>query len=78
MNTEAVITFNLDGTATALWTEAVPLAELGRLKMKRASTVEFNARLQEWEVRWSGSRRVVFQHPSREACLRWERRQLSK
>ena len=45
------ITFSLDGTASCLWTEAVPLHELGRLEVQRASMVEFNGATQLWEVR---------------------------
>jgi hypothetical protein len=52
MNTvNHVITFALDGTAHCLWTEAVPLQELGVLDVRRASQVEFNPSKQEWEVR---------------------------
>jgi hypothetical protein len=32
-----IITFALDGTAHCLWTEAVPLQELGLLDVQRAS-----------------------------------------
>lgn len=67
-----------DGTARCLWTEAVPLQELGRLAMQRASTVEFNQSTQDWEVRLASNPDVVaFAHPSREACLNWERRKLN-
>jgi hypothetical protein len=40
--TNHVITFALDGKALDLWTEAVPLHELGRLNIHGASQVEFN------------------------------------
>jgi hypothetical protein len=36
------ILFNLDGTDQGLWSEALPLHELGRLQITRASTIEFN------------------------------------
>ena len=67
------ITFSLDGTASCLWTEAVPLHELGRLKVQRASMVEFNPATQLWEVRLvSAPDTVAFSHASRGACLVWE------
>ena len=70
---EHVISFALDGTARCLWTEAVPLHELGRLDVKRASTVEYNAKT-KWEVRLASEpETVAFSHPSRETCLDWER-----
>jgi hypothetical protein len=72
-----IITFGLDGTAHCLWTEAVPLQELGRLQVYRASQVEFNPTKQEWEVRLeSNPTAVAFSHSSRETCLRWEREAL--
>jgi hypothetical protein len=48
MNTQ--ISFNPDGTAHCLWTEALPLHELGRLEITRASNIEFNNAAQQWEV----------------------------
>lgn len=68
------ITFAIDGTARCLWTEALPLRELGRLDIQRASTVEFNPATQQWEVRLaSNSETVAFSHSSRKTCLQWER-----
>ena len=62
-----IITFALDGTARCLWTEAVPLRELGQLAIQRASTIEFNPSIQQWEVRLtSNPGAVAFSHPSRE------------
>ena len=71
---EHTITFTPEGTANCLWTEAVVLAELGRLDIQRASTVEFNPAKQQWEVRLASDPGVVaFSHQSRQACLAWER-----
>ena len=42
------IAFYLDGTAQCLWTEALPLHELGRLEITRASNIEFNNATQQW------------------------------
>jgi hypothetical protein len=72
-----VITFAADGTARCLWTEAVPLQELGVLDVQRASRVEFDPSKQEWEVRLaSNPGEVAFSHASRETCLEWEREAL--
>ena len=69
-----VITIAPDGTARCLWTEAIPLQELGRLEVQRASTLEFNPANQRWEVRLaSNPEAVVFSDVSRETCREWER-----
>ena len=69
------IAFAPDGTVRCLWTEAVPLHELGRQEIQRASTVEFNGVKQEWEVRLASNPGVIaFSDPSRETCLNWERK----
>lgn len=62
-----------DGTARCLWTESLPLADIGRLDVARASNVEFNHASQLWEVRLaSNPGRVAFSDPSRAACIAWE------
>ena len=77
MNTHT-ISFAPDGTARCLWTEVLPLHELGRLEIQRASTVEFNLTKQEWEVRLASNPGVVaFSHSSRETCLNFERKTLN-
>jgi hypothetical protein len=71
---EHIITFAPDGTVRCLWTETLPLQELGRLDIQRASTVEFNRATQQWEVRLASKPEAVsFSHSSRETCLQWER-----
>ena len=71
---EHVIQFTPDGTGRCLWTEAVPLHGLGLLEIQRASTVEWNAHKQTWEVRMvANPETIAFSHPSRETCLGWER-----
>ena len=72
----SILTFHPDGNITTLWTEAIPLQELGGLTVNRASTIEFNPESQQWEVRFSNSMAVVFSHPSRATCLAWEVEQL--
>lgn len=59
-----------DGTLRCLWTDHLPLSDLGRLTIERASTIEFAHDLQCWQVDINGE--IVFSHPSRDACLAWE------
>lgn len=62
-----------DGTVKCLWTDTIPLHELGPLCVKRASTIEFNERAQDWEVRLAADPLfVAFSHQSRAECLAWE------
>jgi hypothetical protein len=69
------ISFNTDGTAQCLWTEALPLHEIGRLKIHRATNIEFNNATQQWEVK-DRKGRVRFIAKSRSACLEWEQQNL--
>ena len=69
------ISFNNDGTAQCLWTEALPLHELGRLEVTRASNLEFNNHTQHWEVK-DRRGKVRFIAKSRSACLEWEHQNL--
>lgn len=73
MNT--IISFNPDATAQCLWTEAVPLHELGRLQITRATSIEFNNITQHWEVNDSRGK-IRFIARSRSACLEWEQQNL--
>jgi hypothetical protein len=69
------ISFKPDGTAQCLWTEALPLYELGRLEIHRATNIEFNNTTQHWEVRdQKGSVRFIAK--SRSVCLEWEQQNL--
>jgi hypothetical protein len=69
------ISFHIDGTAQCLWTEALPLHELGRLEIHRASNIEFNNTTQHWEVK-DLKGKVRFVAKSRAACLEWEQQNL--
>jgi hypothetical protein len=69
------ISFKPDGTAQCLWTEALPLYELGQLEITRASQIEFNNSTQNWEVK-DQKGRVRFIVRSRSACLEWEEQNL--
>jgi len=66
-----VLTFEPDGTIHGLYTEVIPLPCLGRLSITRATSIEFDDGCQLWVVR-DNAGRVLFQHPSRQACLDWE------
>jgi hypothetical protein len=70
------ISFHLDGTAHCLWTEAVPLHELGHLEITRASNIEFNNATQHWEMK-DRKGKVRFNARSRSACLEWENENLA-
>ena len=75
--TNHCITFATDGTARTLWTDDLPLHDLGTLTVERASTIEFNLTKQEWEVRLVRKKKpspVMFSHPSRAECIAWEHR----
>ena len=65
------ISFTPEGTAQCLWTEALPLHELGRLEIHRATNIEFNNNTQQWEVK-DRKGKVRFFSKSRSACLEWE------
>jgi hypothetical protein len=72
-----VIHFQPDGTGAGLYTEIIDLKEIGVLDVSRASNIEFNVEFQHWEVLdYTGH--VIFTHPSREECLRWERRHFNE
>jgi hypothetical protein len=69
------ISFTPEGTAQCLWTEALPLHEIGRLQVTRASNIEINNATQQWEVK-DGKGHMRFFSKSRSACLEWEQTNL--
>ena len=71
--TAHVLTFTASGEGHGLYTEAIDLAAIGRLTLRRATSIEFNEAVQKWEVRDAGGA-LLHTHPSREACLAWEHR----
>jgi hypothetical protein len=71
-----IIILSTSGTVRCLWTEAVPLHELGRLEIQRACSVEFDNRLQAWRV-LDRRGHTLYCSPSRESCLAWERKHLN-
>ena len=69
--TPHVLTFTESGEGHCLYTEAIELAAIGRLSLRRATSIEFDATGQQWEVR-DASGALLHAHPSREVCLAWE------
>ena len=66
-----------DGRIRGLWDDDVQLGDLGVIRVRRASHVEFDNRRQGWTVRpaiTSGRYRcpIVHQSPSRAHALAWE------
>ena len=57
------------------YTETIDLTQIGRLEVRRASTVEFSDTNQQWEVRDSAGL-LLYSHPSRATCLAWEQQHL--
>ena len=71
-----IVTIARDGMVRCLWTEIVPLHELGRLAIQRACSVEFDNQAQAWRV-FDGRGDCLYCSPSREICLAWERQYLN-
>jgi hypothetical protein len=65
------LSFDPSGTGTCFFTEAIDLHRIGTLEITRASTIEFNAHSQAWEVR-NLDNQVLYSNPSRQLCLEWE------
>ncbi len=77
--TASILTFHPDGTVGALWTDALPLGELGPMTVRRASWIDFNEHTQQWEVRFDPhADNAEFSHASRAECLRWEQETLNQ
>ena len=72
----AVLTFK-GGMVFGLYTEAIPLARIGALKVNRMTGIEFNNTTGQWEAR-DRAGTVLFSNRSRQACLRWEHRKFNK
>jgi hypothetical protein len=73
--TEIAITFTPDGIGHALYTEAINLGQIGALCVARATLVEFDNNAQYWRV-YDRTGFPMFNSPSRQACLDWERQYL--
>ena len=66
-----VLTFELDGVVRCLHTDAIPLQSLGTLEVQRATNIEFNPAVQQWEVK-DAIGLTLHSDPSRSCCLAWE------
>ena len=66
-----VLTFELDGVVRCLHTDAIPLQSIGTLTVQRATTIEFNASTQQWDVKDCDGV-ILHSNPSRSCCLAWE------
>ena len=66
-----VLTFDVDGTGHCLHTDAIPLQTLGTLEVQRATNIEFNSAVQQWEVK-DATGLTLYSDPSRSCCLAWE------
>jgi hypothetical protein len=73
MSEQAVILFDTGGAAHCLYSELLDLRQLGRLQVRRATHIEFNADTQQWDVLPAdGARKALFSAPTRSECLAWE------
>ena len=75
---KAALLIEPTGAVICLHSDLIPLQTLGRLTTRRATTVEFNEAIQEWQVKEPGCGAVYYSHPSRENCLKWEHRTFSR
>ena len=73
---EIAVTFTPDGAGHALHTDSIDLKQIGRLKVTRATEIEFDDKAQLWCVRRPDSRFALYRNASRQACLAWERQYL--
>ena len=76
-NTCATLTFTQQGLAHGLYTEVIDLTQLGRLQVRRATTITFDNRRQVWRVK-DRTGFALFTSPSREKCLEWEQAYFSR
>ena len=72
----STLRFHPGGSIDCLYTEAIDLRALGRLQVVRATDIRFNDSTQQWNVHDAGTGQVLFSHPSRTECLRWEHQNL--
>lgn len=78
MKDQIVIDFDASGRARCLYSELIDLRALGRLKVRRATRIEFDERSQCWQVLSAhGAAPALFSAPTRRACLAWEQANLA-
>jgi hypothetical protein len=71
----AALIFTPDGQGRCVHTEAIDLRTIGRLTVKRATTLVFDNARQYWHVKDRRGFRL-YASPSRQVCLDWERQYL--
>ena len=74
--TTAVLCIRPDGVIRGLYTELIDLHALGPLKVRRATSIEFDHPGQGWRVFDPRGRGLYFS-PSRQTCLEWEQQHLN-
>ena len=73
----ATLTFDNTGLGHGLYTEAIPLQQIGSLEITRATSIEFNHAGQQWEVKdLEGT--ILFRNASRSICLAWEHQRFNR
>lgn len=72
----AVLTFLATGMGYGLYTEVIDLAGLGRLRIERATQIEFDNGRQAWVVR-DRAGKELYAAACRQECLDWERRTMA-
>jgi hypothetical protein len=77
MNAVASLIFTTKGQVRGSYTEFIDLASLGKLKVSRATRIEFDNATQEWRVK-DMKGKTLFTSPSRQDCLDWEHRHLER
>lgn len=75
---DVVIRFNPDGSAKCLWTDRIDLTQIGNLKVRRASRIEFDNASGLWEVWIQGQAIAIFRATSRQACLDFEHETMNR
>ena len=73
----AVLTFSPTGVGLCLYTELIDLHAIGSLSITRATSIEFNASQQHWEVK-DTNHKLLFAHASRTLCLVWEHQHFNR
>ena len=71
MDKEFVLVFTKDGLGHGLYTEAIDLSRIGALSISRATSIEFDNKLQVWRV-YDRKEFPLYSSPSRQVCLDWE------
>ena len=72
-----VLTFDPTGAGHTLYTELVDLRSIGPLEITRATSIEFRAADQKWEVK-DATGKVLFSNASRAVCLAWEQQRFNR